>query len=113
MLRQVPHSRRNQVTEDALSQKGYRILSRIAGGGADLFTRNGASLFVFAQGHPEYGAETLGREYLRDMGRFLRGEDACPAIPENYFDRMTKTGWPSSSRRRWTRATCRVSRNRS
>jgi homoserine O-succinyltransferase len=49
------------------------------------------SLFLFLQGHPEYGAETLGREYLRDMGRFLRREvDERPRIPENYFDRATE-----------------------
>ena len=51
----------------------------------------GRSQFLFLQGHPEYGAETLGREYLRDMGRFLRGESAeRPAVPENYFDRATE-----------------------
>ena len=34
---------------------------------------------------------TLGREYLRDMGRFLRGESGeRPAMPENYFDRATE-----------------------
>jgi len=33
----------------------------------------------------------LGREYLRDMGRFLRGESGeRPAVPENYFDRATE-----------------------
>jgi homoserine O-succinyltransferase len=45
---------------------------------------------VFFQGHPEYDAGTLGREYLRDMGRFLRGEGDAPAIPEQYFDRATE-----------------------
>jgi homoserine O-succinyltransferase len=87
---QVPHSRRNEVPQGALAAKGYRILSQFPGGGVDLFARPGRSLFVFAQGHPEYSAETLGREYLRDIGRFLRGEDEAPAIPENYFDRMTE-----------------------
>ncbi|HVW75145.1 MAG TPA: homoserine O-succinyltransferase, partial [Rhizomicrobium sp.] len=62
-------------------------------GQADIFTREppGHSRFVFFQGHPEYDAGTLGREYLRDMGRFLSGEQAAPpAIPENYFDRATE-----------------------
>ena len=86
----VPHSRRNEVPESALAAGGYRILSRLSDGGADLFTRPGRSLFVFAQGHPEYGADNLGREYLRDIGRFLRGEGMRPAVPENYFDRMTE-----------------------
>lgn len=89
----VPHSRRNTVVEGDLSEKGYRILSRLGNGQADIFTREppGHSRFVFFQGHPEYDAGTLGREYLRDMGRFLKGEQAvAPAIPENYFDRATE-----------------------
>ena len=73
--------------------RGYRILSRFAEGGVDGFARDmpGRSRFIFLQGHPEYGAETLGREYLRDVGRFLRGESAeHPAVPANYFDRATE-----------------------
>ncbi len=88
---QVPHSRLNALAEGDLTMKGYRILSRLEGGGVDSFSRGGRSRFVFLQGHPEYGAETLGREYLRDVGRFLRGEsDARPLAPQNYFDRATE-----------------------
>ena len=33
----------------------------------------------------------MGREYLRDMGRFLRGKSfERPALPENYFGRATE-----------------------
>ena len=43
----------------------------------------------------------LGREYLRDMGRFLRGESAeRPAVPENYFDRATENRLAELRRRR-------------
>ena len=86
----VPHSRRNDVDEDALVGAGYRILSRLSDGGVDLFTRRGAGLQIFAQGHPEYDSGMLGREYLRDLGRFLQDEGECPAVPENYFDRATE-----------------------
>ncbi|MBA2587721.1 MAG: homoserine O-succinyltransferase [Alphaproteobacteria bacterium] len=94
----VPHSRRNDIAESDLAAKGYRVLSRLnfndgSRGQADIFTREppGQSRFVFFQGHPEYDPGTLGREYLRDMGRFLRGESAeRPALPENYFDRATE-----------------------
>jgi homoserine O-succinyltransferase len=87
----VPHSRRNTLRESDLTAKKYNVLSH-AGPGVDLFARDhGHSLFVFSQGHPEYGGETLGREYLRDMGRFLRGEsETMPRVPENYFDRATE-----------------------
>ena len=89
----VPHSRRNDIAESDLAAKGYHVLSRLTNGQADIFTREppGQSRFVFFQGHPEYDPGTLGREYLRDMGRFLRGESAeRPALPENYFDRATE-----------------------
>jgi homoserine O-succinyltransferase/O-acetyltransferase len=89
----VPHSRRNDLAEKDLVAVGYRVLSRLYNGQVDMFTREtpGQSRFVFFQGHPEYDPATLGREYLRDMTRFLRGEtDEAPAIPENYFDRATE-----------------------
>lgn len=94
----VPHSRKNDIAESDLLAKGYRVLSRLdfengSGGQVDIFTREqpGHSRFVFFQGHPEYDLGTLGREYLRDMGRFLRAEsDERPAVPENYFDRATE-----------------------
>ena len=89
----VPHSRRNDIVENELVAKGYRILSRLSNGQVDIFTREppGHSRFVLLQGHPEYDPGTLGREYLRDMGRFLRGEvGEAPQIPANYFDRATE-----------------------
>ncbi len=89
----VPHSRRNDIAEADLVARGYRVLSRLSSGQADIFTREppGHSRFVFLQGHPEYDSRTLGREYLRDMERFLKGEAPTPpAMPENYFDRATE-----------------------
>ena len=86
----TPHSRKNGLQEKDLTDHGYRVLTRLTDGSVDLFVREGRSRFVFIQGHPEYGAETLGREYLRDMARFLKGEGPRPTIPENYFDRVTE-----------------------
>jgi homoserine O-succinyltransferase len=96
----VPHSRRNETPEHALASHGYHVLTRLADGSADMFTRElpGESRFVFLQGHPEYDAVTLGREYLRDMGRFLRGEHERPALPENYFDRATEAQLAEAAR---------------
>ncbi len=87
----VPQSRRNAIPEGELASHGYRVLSRLDDG-VDSFTKAmpGHSQFLFLQGHPEYSAEALGREYLRDMGRFLRGEVERPWVPENYFDRATE-----------------------
>jgi homoserine O-succinyltransferase/O-acetyltransferase len=85
----VPHSRLNDLPEPALRSCGYRVLSRSAAVGVDAFVKNNeaASLFVFFQGHPEYAADSLLREYRRDVGRFLRGERATyPQAPRDYLN---------------------------
>ena len=87
---QMPHSRWNEVPEQALLACGYRVLTRSADAGVDAFVKQRKSLFVFFQGHPEYDAVTLLLEYHRDIGRFLRGErDTYPPMPHGYFDEQT------------------------
>jgi homoserine O-succinyltransferase/O-acetyltransferase len=86
----IPHSRHNEVSEKALISRGYDILSYSQEAGVDMFTKQGRSLFVFFQGHPEYDAGALAREYHRDVERFLAGyKDIYPAAPQNYFDEPT------------------------
>lgn len=90
----VPHARQADIAASELTAKGYRLLSRLANGQADIFVREqpGQSRFIFFQGHPEHDGATPGRDYLRDLARFLRGEIAImPALPENYFDRATES----------------------
>jgi homoserine O-succinyltransferase/O-acetyltransferase len=84
----VPHSRWNDLPLQGLLSRGYQILTHAVEAGADLFAKNcGESLFVFFQGHPEYDARALMREYRRDVLRFLTGERAnYPDIPAHYFD---------------------------
>lgn len=83
----VPHSRWNELREDELLAHGYEVLTRSAQAGVDMFARQGRSLFVFLQGHPEYDASSLLGEYRRDFARFLRGErEVCPNLPHGYFD---------------------------
>jgi homoserine O-succinyltransferase len=82
----TPHSRYNELPEAALRARGYRILSHSRAAGADIFVKRRGSLFVFLQGHPEYDAGALGREYRRDAGNFLAGRSAdYPEIPAGYF----------------------------
>jgi homoserine O-succinyltransferase len=82
----VPHSRHNGVPEEALASCGYRILTRSSIAGVDMFARQEKSFHLFLQGHPEYEATTLLREYRRDVCRFLKGEsEVFPALPQNYL----------------------------
>ena len=83
----VPHSRYNDLSESDLISCGYQILTKSAVAGVDTFCKQEQSLFIFFQGHPEYEADTLLREYRRDVGRFLRGEAAnYPSMPQGLFD---------------------------
>ena len=70
-----PHSRWNEVQEDSLTSCGYAVLTKSAQAGVDLFVKQKKkSLFVHFQGHPEYSAQTLFKEYRRDIRRFLARE---------------------------------------
>jgi homoserine O-succinyltransferase len=87
----VPHSRYNDLPEATLISKGYSILSRSPEAGADIFVKQRQSLFIFLQGHPEYDAAALLREYRRDSARFIAGErDSYPQMPRGYFDEETR-----------------------
>jgi len=87
-LLRFPHSRWNEVREDALVSCGYVVLAKSAEAGVDSFVKKKKnSLFVHFQGHPEYGARTLMKEYRRDIRRFLNRErETYPSMPHGYFD---------------------------
>lgn len=83
-----PHSRWNEVRANELASSGYTVLTESPEAGVDVFIkRKKKSLFVHFQGHPEYGAQTLLKEYRRDIKRFLRQErETYPTMPAGYFD---------------------------
>jgi homoserine O-succinyltransferase/O-acetyltransferase len=87
-LVRFPHSRWNEVPAEPLVSCGYQILTESTDAGVDMFVKQKRnSLFVHFQGHPEYGALTLMREYRRDIRRFLKGERATyPSMPHGYFN---------------------------
>ncbi|MGR3913701.1 MAG: homoserine O-succinyltransferase [Gammaproteobacteria bacterium] len=82
----APHSHVHEVNAAQFRRAGLLVLA--AGEQADLHL--GASpdglRFVLFQGHPEYDAVSLLKEYRREVGRFLDGARAgYPPFPENYF----------------------------
>jgi homoserine O-succinyltransferase/O-acetyltransferase len=86
----IPHSRMNDVPEDAILAAGYEIV--IGSGDSDVgwsvaARQRGDGRFVLCQGHPEYGTLSLLREYRRDVRRSLFGRGAVPypRMPEAYF----------------------------
>ena len=83
----IPHSRYNGLSRSDLERAGYDVLTSSPAHGVDSFTKSFGSQFVFLQGHPEYDANSLAREYRRDMDRYLRREtDRRPPRPKGYFN---------------------------
>ena len=82
--------RLNGVPEAELVRAGYEIVigsGPSRAGWAVATCQRGNGQFVLCQGHPEYGALSLLREYRRDVRRSLLGTDArpYPRLPEGYL----------------------------
>ena len=87
----IPHSRLNALRRRDLAACGYRLLTKSPEAGVDIFAKQRRSQFIFFQGHPEYDALSLQREYLRDITRYLSGQrEFYPAFPRNYFNAETE-----------------------
>jgi homoserine O-succinyltransferase/O-acetyltransferase len=82
----MPHSRWNELSAQSLGAAGYTLLSWSRETGADAFVREEQSLLLFFQGHPEYEETTLLKEYRRDVGRYLNGQQPhYPTLPHGYL----------------------------
>jgi len=83
----LPHSRFNEVPEEALEKAGYRVLARSDSSGWTVATgQRGGCQVLYLQGHPEYTPLTLLREYRRDVRRYLAGAQGYyPRVPVGYL----------------------------
>jgi homoserine O-succinyltransferase/O-acetyltransferase len=82
----VPHSRWNEVTSAQLREVGVRVLVESVEGDFHLGTSVDGIRTIYLQGHPEYDAVSLLKEYRRELDRFVAGElDALPPTPANYL----------------------------
>jgi homoserine O-succinyltransferase len=87
----APHSRFTGVDAEELHSHGYELLAVSEWAGVHLFATQRRALMVFLQGHPEYGALDLVRDYHRDIRRFVRGEqERYPVMPCGYFNSRTE-----------------------
>lgn len=76
----VPHSRYGYISkEDYLSVPSLKIIAESEEAGVYVATSKNKKQ-VYLTGHPEYDAETLHEEFLRDI---KSGKD--PVIPKNYY----------------------------
>ena len=80
------HSRWNEVTRSQLEQAGLTVLVDSAQVGVHMAVSPDQFRAVYTQGHPEYDANSLLKEYKREVFRFLNGElESAPPYPENYL----------------------------
>ncbi|MBB5263210.1 homoserine O-succinyltransferase [Catenibacillus scindens] len=76
----VPHSRHTTVhAEDILKVPDLRIMAESDEAGVYLVSNESGSQF-FVMGHSEYDADTLKKEYFRDLQKGMN-----PQIPKHYF----------------------------
>lgn len=78
-----PHSRLNDVPTEAVRAACYEILIASRDASWTVISRpSRAGELVLVQGHPEYDAMTMLREYRRDVMRYLTGtRPGLPVLP--------------------------------
>lgn len=82
----VPHSRFNDVSREALEAAGLKVLVESQEVGSHLAVSEDLFRVVYFQGHAEYDTVSLLKEYKREVGRFARGEISdYPPFPSYYF----------------------------
>lgn len=93
----VPHSRYTTIEREAVEKiPGLRIMASSKSAGIYAVTdEKGRQIFLL--GHAEYDADTLKKEYLRDVKAGIN-----PHVPENYFpednpEMEPVTSWRSSA----------------
>ena len=87
----APHSHRFSVSRLDMEQAGVTVLIASPEAGVHMAVSDDQSKFVFFQGHPEYDAISLLKEYKREIQRFLTGNRASyPLFPEHYLDKPAR-----------------------
>ncbi len=83
----APHSHRYDISRAAMEAAGIKVLVASKTAGVHLAVSDDQFRFMFFQGHPEYDAISLLKEYKREVRRFLSGQRSeYPPYPENYLN---------------------------
>jgi len=82
----APHSHVYEVNASQFDKRGLPVLAQSEQADLHLAVSPDGLRFVFFQGHPEYDAVSLLKEYKREGVRYVSGErDFYPPYPQNYF----------------------------
>lgn len=96
----APHSHRFAVSREAMERAGVNVLIASPQAGVHMAISGSESNFVFFQGHPEYDAVSLLKEYKREIQRFLTGNrTSYPPFPEHFLDESAKNRLDAYQRR--------------
>ncbi len=88
----VPHSRFNQVDRAQFDEAKAIVLAESEVAGVHLAVSRDGLRLVYFQGHPEYDAISLLKEYKREVIRFFyRQRRDYPPFPVNYFDSYVRS----------------------
>jgi homoserine O-succinyltransferase len=87
----APHSHRFAVLREDMEAAGLTVLIDSKEAGVHLAVSSEPQRLVLFQGHPEYDAISLLKEYKREVQKFLTGNrPGYPSFPEHYFDKRAK-----------------------
>lgn len=82
----VPHSRFNDISAEQLESRGLTVLAESADGGVHMASSPDQVRIIYMQGHPEYDASSLLKEFRRELRRFVgHDREEPPPLPENCF----------------------------
>jgi len=82
----VPHSHFYEVNASQFRSSELKVLAESNESDLHLGVSPDGFRFVFFQGHPEYDAVSLLKEYRREVTRFIKGiRKDYPLYPQNYF----------------------------
>ncbi len=82
----VPHSRHNDISRAQFEAAGLVVLAESPDDGVHMAASPDQFRVIYMQGHPEYDANSLLKEYRRELYRYANHErDTTPPLPENYF----------------------------
>ncbi|MCP4009288.1 MAG: homoserine O-succinyltransferase [Proteobacteria bacterium] len=84
----APHSHVYETNSRQFRDASLRVLVSSEEADFHLATSEDGFRFIFFQGHPEYDAISLFKEYKREVSRFVTGHRKnYPLFPEHYFSR--------------------------
>jgi homoserine O-succinyltransferase len=82
----APHSRFNDISKEQMQEAGLTVLVESAEVGVHMAVSPDGFRMVYFQGHPEYDAISLLKEFKREVFRYLADElDEPPHFPQHYF----------------------------